>query len=306
MLKKSPPINVCYVLACDTPNEHTAMAYLSVRFFKTVHPDWPVHCLMAPETLRVLSKAKHPLLDAVDAAVEIDVPFSDSLAWRNRWVRTKLRELLPADFLYLDNDTLCVRPMDELANCLGDADWDIGLVRDWHARSSKESRKVLANAHWDEIRDWGWGMHPLGYFNSGVAWVRDTPEVHDLYEAWFKNWSLSSATGTIRDQPAFNQALAESNCRIKVLDYRFNGMLQKGPEWARRAYIIHYFKSMSANAGSTIIDTLLAKVLRGETLDPSEVKTILEDPDRWFAPGSDTVSFSLRSLARTIKGRLFG
>jgi hypothetical protein len=92
------------------------MTYASVAFLRYAHPEAEIICLCDTASHRALEAARHPLLEAVDRAEPVETP-NGTAGYRNRFVKTQMRQILDGDFVYFDADTVAVDRVDEMLAC---------------------------------------------------------------------------------------------------------------------------------------------------------------------------------------------
>ena len=106
----------CYVLTTTGRDDFADMTYASVAFLRYAHPEAEIICLCDAASHRALEGARHPLLEDVDRALAVETPDGPP-GYRNRFVKTQMRQVLEGDFVYFDSDTLVVDRIDEMLAC---------------------------------------------------------------------------------------------------------------------------------------------------------------------------------------------
>src|SRR5512144_701405 len=106
----------CYVLTTRGRDDFADMTYASVAFLRYAHPEAEIICLCDAASHRALRAARHPLLEAVDRAEPVETPEGPP-GYRNRFVKTRMRQILEGDFIYFDADTVAVDRVDEMLTC---------------------------------------------------------------------------------------------------------------------------------------------------------------------------------------------
>jgi hypothetical protein len=277
-------MKICYVVNTTCQDIHADLAYVSTRFVRTVHPAAQIVCVTDSQSNDDMQRQKHPLLAAVDQTLAIDVPV-ESLQAKNRWLKPRLRELVPGDFLYVDSDTLCIRRIDSLFREINSNSakpvFDLAIARDVNIRRRDESRRKGDEEFWPSLRELGWRSPDAGYFNAGVILFRDTPAAHALCRRWAELWAISCRTGYIYDQPALNEAIRECAPRLRVLDPCFNAMILAKPRLVFSARIVHLFASVASVLECTPFFRLVRDVRTTGTLQGSAIAAVLADPFSW-------------------------
>ena len=240
----------------------TTVSVLSVLEF---HPRARIAVLMDAATHRDLTAARAPLLDLAQAVV-VPGP-GDDPRYSSRSIKLGLRETVAGDVLFLDADTVVVRPLEA-----DFARWRVAALADDHA--DRRGRPVLRLDGWVEelFGKAGW-PRPVRYFNSGVMWLPDTPETHRLCARWRERWAESRAFGLHNDQPALNAAIHDLPGSVRPLRGAYNVSVGGHPEQIRTAYVYHFWveKWFDAENPVTLLDHLIIHFRRTGTLDVAAI-----------------------------------
>jgi len=273
-------VHFCYVVNGTGGDVHTDMAYLSARFLRVQHPEARITCLMDRDSATAIRDCRHPLLSLVYFIVELDVPESN-LTKKNRWISTQVRDFVDGDFIYLDSDTICIRRLDFLSNLCRHESFDVGLTRDLNIRFREKSRKLGHSALWPQLRAMGWTVPACGYFNKGVALLRDTPRARAMSSRWHELWKTSCATGRYLDQPALNHAIVESGAKVRVLPGSCNAQILGSARAACRPKVIHFYTRVPNVFKDTVLGGFLEEIQHAGALSDSTIQTFLHDPFPW-------------------------
>ena len=253
----------------------TAVSALSIR---AIHPTARIAILMDPPTHRALAAAGAALLDIAEPVV-VPTPYQDPV-FASRSIKVGMRETLTGDLLFLDADTVLVRPFpDDLTRCrvaaLADDHWD------------RRGRPVLRlGTKIQEIyRGTGWAV-PDRYYNSGVMWLPDSPVAHRLCERWRARWAEVRALGRHNDQPAFNAAIADVPEGFRPLPPCYNVAVGPYPELIRSACVYHFWAESTwdhAHATS-LLEHLVAHYGRTGALDVRAIARARRRRLPWMKP----------------------
>lgn len=223
-----------YVLVSSEEDYYYEMVMLSLYSFRIYHPKEPVEVVMDEETYLQLQRNNALLLqDAKPVVVPISQEFN--VMQRSRYLKTHLREIVEGDFLYIDSDTIICSPLDDIDRI----DADMGMVLDMHRHDSFVSKTVV---ELNKRAGMGYtGNRP--YYNGGVALVKDTPKVHDLFESWHRLWKKSVQNGVSKDQPALCQANVDLGFPITEIPGVWNCQINWGGRFCYlvQAKILHYY-----------------------------------------------------------------
>lgn len=87
------------------------------------------------------------------------------------------------------------------------------------------------------------------YFNSGVIFAKDCPEVHKFYTRWHENWKDGEKCGIFMDQPSFAQTNITFNHMISQLPDIWNCQIIHGIKYLNNAKILHYLCTSPTRKG---------------------------------------------------------
>ena len=281
---------ICFVLTSDGRDVHADMTLISAQFIRRSNRNVSIVVLSDDESEACLTQRRHPLLGYVDRLVPVSAP-SGPAGFRNRFVKTQMRRHLEGPMLYLDADTLVLKPLDEIFSC----DAAIGAVSNHNGPANpceigKVEKKVFLQIGWPVPRHW--------YVNGGVLYLNDSNDTHRFFDAWHAKWQIANnVTGKHFDQPSLNSALNETSPSFCLLDHRFNAQVCISPWSARGAAIWHIYHSALHPSPKNVLETclrvvrdngslpelLIDEISRGEhpwcvenRLDAIAVKTILK------------------------------
>ena len=276
-----------------------------------LHPGTPIVVVTDEATGDELARTQAPLFRVarlLPLAADAAHPLAGS-----RDLKLRLREEVPGDLLYLDADTVLVRPLrPEL--------WASRVARLAHDRHDRRGRPVLATLPWvdDLIARAGW-PRPAAYFNSGVMWLPDTPAVRDLCARWRERWRESSRLGTHKDQPALNVALHQLPEAARPLDGAYNVQVLASPGLIPRARIYHFWAEGGVNltTPATLLEHLVVELRSTGRLDTGAIERARRRNWPWVrsrgiraaleaGAWGEAARSALRKLARTSDGTRAG
>ncbi|MAM62765.1 putative nucleotide-diphospho-sugar transferase [Maritimibacter sp. UBA3975] len=179
------------VIYVATGADYRDLATASARSLKAVEPDLPVDLFTdAPEAVAAgLFDAVHLIANPHDRSK------LDCLSL-TRFART----------LFLDCDTLVVRPLGDLWDLLDR--FDLALAHDVRRASDLIRAGVSVTT-----------PYAFPQFNSGVMLYRRSPAMDAFLADWVRRYV---AAGLYRDQPVLKDLLWESDLRFYVLPPEFN------------------------------------------------------------------------------------
>ncbi len=185
-------------------------AMLSVRHF---HPEDRIVCLCDQQTAVSMENSDNVWSGILDEII-LCPDATGNPTCRSRFIKTTLRRRISGPLVYLDCDIFLLRDIAPLAACAG----DLGLIADTYFTTAPGEFPDWVNPLY---RKHGW-ISTDRYFNSGVMFIADTPDVQRFYENWHERYEMANASGVFKDQPAFNAALAALHPRIIEYPESFN------------------------------------------------------------------------------------
>lgn len=228
-------MKICYVVTSSTWDIYSQMFYISASAVKRLYPKAHVVLVTDPPGAAFAKREDYPLARLLDEVIEVPCePTTDSMI-RSRFLKTNLRNLLQGEFLFLDADTLPIRPFEQIFEAQG----DMAAADD---RNRDCPKPHIPTSFIEPLyRQVGWSVDLKNYYNTGVIFFRDSPQCHDLCGEWHKRWLLSCGNGVYYDQPAFNSAVNEIGADISLLHPSFNAMVDADPKLAHGAKILHFY-----------------------------------------------------------------
>jgi lipopolysaccharide biosynthesis glycosyltransferase len=187
------------------------------------------------QTASTLTDSRKLVFNYIDKNLVIKVNGETKLQ-RSRIIKTTLRNYIDGNYLFIDSDTIICSSLDDIDLF----PYEIGAVLDRHMCLSKHPCKDLIKKGAATI---DWNITSLDeYFNSGVFYVKDTPNTKMLYEEWHRLWCESVQNGGYLDQPALGKANSKLGYIIKELPGEWNcQIMENGLKYLSSSRIIHYY-----------------------------------------------------------------
>lgn len=211
----------------------------------------------------------------------IQVPEQYNNRDRSRFLKTTMYNYFDEDFLFIDGDTLICDSLDGI-----DQSISIGMVLDRHQKISESSYENFYSLRAKPLH-WASGYEDK-HFNSGVIWVKKSPEAQKFFEEWHKLWKETlEKYSVVYDQTALNEVNARLGGMIKEMEGTWNCQATRRSSFLKylcNAKIMHYYASF----GLTCFD-LAHKDIQRTILDKAHpvLDTILANPKAAFSAVQD-------------------
>lgn len=228
---------IAYVLISSESDCYYEQLLISLHSLRLYNPIIGVTIVTDKITDSTLTGWRSKLYDYNCEVKVIEVPTQYSPFQRSRYLKTRLREFVSGDFLYIDTDTVICSDISEIDTfkC------DVGAVKDKN-RPMKLSR--FSGYPYEMAKKAGLASELLGepYYNGGLLYVKDSPAAHAFYREWHTSWLLCLEKGINIDQTGLCLANKKMSHIIETIDYKWNCQINSdGLLFTKDAYIIHYF-----------------------------------------------------------------
>ena len=271
-----------YVLVSGPGDVYLEQAYVSASSAARLNPDAPMVLLTDKVTADgwLQENPLSALFKALFGKIVVaDLDPSLPPMQRSRLLKTGMRDYLEGDFLFIDADTLVARPLETIDSFPA----DLAAAPDLHCLFAEHPHRRATINICKKL-----GYNPSNdqyYYNSGVLLVRDTPENHDFFVRWKKNYFAGLSHGVKPDQPSLAQT--NSTGQMKLLPDEWNCEVQNGVRFLRDAFIFHY---MVTNLSGGRLDRLyllndpdvLLRMRETGRITP-EIQEVIEDPFKGYA-----------------------
>ena len=228
-----------YILVSDTSDFYYEQTLLSATSARMWNPDAEIIVVVDDKTNATLVGTRTALMDVANKKVVVDFPKDINKKRRSRFLKTSVRKYVEGDFLYIDSDTVVCQSLEEIDNLT----IEMGAVPDSHSTSNPEETVLQRIGLLDCTFKEG-----DSYYNSGILYVKDTPETHAFFEEWYNIYNQSLNKKLDFDQPAL-YVCNQRRDLIKPLEGEFNCQIFTGGlPYLGYAKIIHAFNTYSFNA----------------------------------------------------------
>ncbi len=265
---------ILYVLVSSDNDLYCEQCMLSIMSVRRNSPNSKIALLLDNETKKSIEKSssRKKIFDSIDELISVPRPNGFSGVETSRYLKTSMRQHVNGDFLFIDCDTIICDSLDEIES----TPFDFGAVLDQHMPFSKNTHFVIAEQHVTKIAKSKEISRYEKYFNSGVLWVKDSPENAKLFEDWHNIWLESKKQKIKADQPSLACANYRNNFIIHEISGIWNSQVWFAANYLPKAKIIHYLSSITDITGgyNRFSITLPQKIKDGFSLDENDWKLI--------------------------------
>ncbi len=204
---------------------------------------------------------------------------------------------LDGDFLFLDVDTLVIRPID----AIWETSADLAAVSDGNRPLGVPTH--CPPGRQTECEQLGWDWPPPRYLNAGVMYWRDTPAARCFGEQWHQRRRRGWAHGYLNDQVPLNTALAaDEDLAVQVLHDRYNAQIQTELNAIGGAAILHIYTKDIEHRNATLFHELVYRLHETGTIEKSLLKRVIDTGYPW----RDELCFRRQFAARRYGRALIG
>ncbi len=228
-----------YVLVSDCSDVYLEQAHISICSAKYYMPDCHVTLLVDDKTDSAMDDNRKKIVQNVDEYVVAPLPQGLSAHVRSRLLKCGARKYVKGDFLYIDTDTIVVKPLYEI----DDVDSSIAATLDSHCLFQDNPYRDMDVALCNKL-----GFHVEDesvFFNGGVLYVKDNKDGHAFYDMWLDEWKKGLEKGVNKDQPALAKTNSQLGHIVKRIDDTWNCEFIHGMRFLKDAKIVHYLTTNS-------------------------------------------------------------
>ncbi len=242
-------MQVVYVVTSSGRDIYSAMTRVSIASLRLTNPHIKVTVVCDAETDRAMRAGKDPLLDEVDEWIAFETPPGPP-AFRNRFLKTSLRQRITGQFLFLDSDTVIRDDISPVFRMPG----DIAAAPNGSRFFSQDQFEGVDR---EIVVEMGWSVDQVVYWNGGVLLVSESTGANLFYRKWHEKWQQSfQQLQEYRDQSAMNAALFETGVVNGRLPSGYNAQIMYSPLFGAEAPIWHYYSSLPSVLPKCITEAL--------------------------------------------------
>lgn len=272
---------IVYVLTSSDNDFYLEQTLLSVYSLRIYNKEAKVILITDKVTNSTFVGTRRSLLAYFDEIIVVETPQNFNNVRKSRFLKTKVRDIISGDFLFVDSDTIITQSLESI----DDIDIEIGGVPDKHVKIDDHP---LKDTIVKQVQRTGLLIDKsLPYINSGVFFVKDTPLTHELYKHWHTKWMELQPVQTL-DQPPLAWVNHEMGYPIKLLPDFWNcQVIDGGLKFLNQSFIIHYFASSKNSNGQTpyaIYNTAIYDKIKKTGKVDDEVDRLVRNPLSAFIP----------------------
>lgn len=291
---------IVYVLVSSDKDVFLEELWASVWSLRRFHKEVTVNVVADKPTARRIEE-NLGLRKLITYIAVPDIPEHYSLKERSRELKTRIREIIKGDFLYIDTDTIICKPLDEIDNC----EYDVAGIPDSNVWI--EGNPFSAGMT-GVVRDI-FGKEPAhnGYLiNGGVIYAKDNAVAHELFKRWNESWTYSCfKKGNSQDQPALWHSDSEMGNVIKTLSDIYNSQVAMSLQYFADAAIVHFLhmKFIPDQSYSPYLSLQIYKDIKEHGQLTDEIKTKIINCKAMWTPmtmpvGKDQMLFLFTPMGK--------
>lgn len=283
-----------YVLVSSEKDIYLEQAYVSMLSAKHHMPTVHITLLTDSKTKESFFGTREKESSIADEIIAVEIDPSFSAQKRSRLLKTNVRNYVQGDFLFIDCDTIVVKPLDDI----DEIDVDIAACWDTHVPFKDNPYRSMCIELGTKL---GWPIeNETEYYNSGVIFARDTPTAHTFFAKWNENYQKGTLKKIFMDQPSLAMTNYELGHQIKTLPDSWNCEFKHGSRYFKDAKIVHYLCTNENNGKMPpflLNEKQVLLEIKKTGKITAQIEKIFDNPSEGIAPltclisGSDVLFF---------------
>ncbi|MCD8298087.1 MAG: hypothetical protein LUC88_10995 [Prevotella sp.] len=264
---------IVYVVVSSEKDIFLEQAFISSFSVKKYMTDAKILFVVDQQTYSTLKGVRKEETKYADEIIPVKIDGDYNARQRSRILKSSVRKYVKGDFLFIDTDTIVVKPLYEIDKINA----DIAACHDTHSAFLDNPYRDLCLHHGKLLK---WPIeNETEYFNSGVIYVKDNELTQKFFELWSSICIESFKVGINMDQPSFAKANYLSGHIIKPLHDVWNCELKHGIRFLNDAKIVHYLGSKFSDSQLFLLSDkkLLFDIKQNATINNS-VLNVVENP----------------------------
>lgn len=230
-----------YVCTSSCKDFYLEQTFASIVTLKKCTPNAIVVLIVDNKTNDTLVNERQGIKKIVDELIVERFSEDISMKVRSRLLKTKMRNLVTGDFLYIDGDTFIFQDL----SIINEESYEIAGIQDKHCPLSESDQFFTHFNLKKQVCQEKSFLQNETYINGGVLFVRDTEKNHLFFEEWNKTYLHFEKKGITQDMPSLALVNHQNNYVIKTLSGEWNCQLESGAQFFHSVKILHYFASHS-------------------------------------------------------------
>lgn len=273
---------IVYAVVSNEKDIYLEQTLVSIYSLRLYNPKAHVILAIDEDTEKTIQGKRCEILKYITEKIIIKTPNKYNQVQRSRYLKTTLRQHIAGDYLFIDSDTIITSSLEDIDEFTG----EIGAVLDKHLYINEHPAKQ--NIHnWAKQIGWKITENTPQYYNSGVFYVKDTPNTREFYSKWNSFWTSGSKNKLNLDQPSLGKTYSTMPI-IKELEGIWNcQILENGLKYLYNAKIIHYFSSChsdpSYESPYLFLDKQIFMQIKEDGLISQEIITMIKDAKSAFS-----------------------
>ena len=264
---------IVYVLVSAEKDCYLEQAYVSMTSVRQYMPNASITLLVDTKTKNSFVGERAKMTSLANDIISIDLDPDIAANKRSRFLKTSARLHISGDYLFIDTDTIIAKDLSSI----DDTDADMAACWDSHSPFKTNPYREMCISHGKRLN---WPIeNEETYFNSGVIYVKETPQAYDFYKKWHQNYLDGTQKRVFMDQPSFAKTNYEMGHVIKTLPDVWNCELKHGIKFLRDAYIVHYLCTNKEGGEAYLLNNqdVFDKIKETGEI-PEDVKKTINDP----------------------------
>lgn len=271
---------IVYTLVSNELDYYYEQLLISVYSLRLHNPNSIVELVCDEDTYLTLKGKRQNVKKYLDTIHPIKVPCKYSNLRKSRFLKTRLRDIIQGDYLFIDTDTIIKGDLSGIDNC----EYNIGAVFDSHVSTPINPRGTTESEKWISYaaNQIGESIVGLYHYNSGVFYVKDNTSNHQFYRDWHTKYDELADKGSFIDQLPLCIVNAQWGNYIQEIPPIWNTqtIVTTGIKLLNEAIVIHYFAKKKLF--EIALPELLVKIKITDDI-PSEIKNIVSNPSESFS-----------------------
>ena len=225
---------IVYALIASEKDLFLEECWVSLYSLRCYHSDANV-TLLVDEATKIYVEQFADFCRMITEIKVVPMPKQYTAKQKSRELKTNTRIYVDGPMLFLDNDTVICKHLDEIDSL----SCDMAAVPETHLPladmpfSPMEAVKSVFDIDASDCKF---------YFNSGVIYAADNERTHSFFKKWNENWKFSCfEKGNSQDEPSFLMANREFGNIIEELPGIYNAQVQMSLKYFADAAIVHWW-----------------------------------------------------------------